>query len=64
MDTIKNDTQSIRAMTRTEMALKYKVHIKTLNKWFNKFPEIEKKCVKCILTPAEVKLIFDRIGEP
>lgn len=54
----------IRAMTRTELAQLYNVNIRTLNKWMKQFPELPKKCTKCILTPAEVTLIFQKIGEP
>lgn len=65
METIKNGAEPIRAMSRTELAAKYKVDLKTLNKWLKRHSQVFTlpRC-KSILTPAEVKQIFQLIGEP
>lgn len=61
---IKNGSEEIKAMTRTELAEKYKVCRRTLDRWLNEFTELNIKKAKSILTPAQIKLIFEKIGEP
>ena len=54
-----------RAMNKTELAALYKVCPKTINKWIANFQsEIGKIAGTNILTPAQVKVIFEKIGEP
>jgi transposase-like protein len=54
-----------RAMTKTEMAAAYGVCPRTFNKWIKPFRnEIGTIDGTNILTPAQVKTIFEKIGEP
>ena len=53
------------AMTKTQLALLYKVCPKTLAKWLKPFiTEIGDLPGTYLFTPAQVKTIFDKIGEP
>jgi len=53
------------AMTKTQLAALYKVCPRTLNKWIKPFlTEIGTTAGTYIFTPAQVKTIFERIGEP
>lgn len=54
-----------RAMSKSELAAAYGICANTLNNWFKRFPNdiiIDKKAK--ILTPDQVKIIYEKIGEP
>lgn len=53
------------AMNRIQLANLYKVCPRTLNKWLRPYlTEIGTTEGTNIFTPAQVKTIFDKIGEP
>ena len=53
------------AMTKTQLAALYKICPRTLAKWLKPFiSEIGELPGTYIFTPAQVKTIFDKIGEP
>jgi hypothetical protein len=53
------------AMTKTQLAALYKVCPRTLAKWMKPFKnEIGVTAETYIYTPAQVKTIFEKIGEP
>lgn len=62
--TITNGTETIKAMSKTELCRKYGVCLETLNKWLESIAEIGATPGQRIFTPAQVRLIFERIGEP
>lgn len=64
MKTIHNGTEIIKTMSKTELCQKYGVCLETLNKWIESIQEIKLTPGQRILTPAQVRLIFERIGEP
>lgn len=54
-----------RAMSKSEMAKAYGICVSTLNNWFARFPAeivIDKKAK--ILTPEQVKMVYEKIGTP
>lgn len=54
-----------RAMTKTQLAALYKVCARTLEKWIEPFKtEVELNPGTYIYTPAQVKTIFEKLGEP
>ena len=62
--------EAAKSMSKQQLAEAYGVHQKTLNKWImraNIVPElitIEVYNRIKVFTPAQVKVIFDKIGEP
>jgi len=53
------------AMTKTQLAALYKVCPRTLAKWIKPFrTEIGEMSSTYIYTPAQIKIIFDKIGQP
>jgi len=61
---LKNGCEAIRTMSKKELCRKYGICIETLNKWLSLSPEIEVRKEQRILTPAQIRLIYDKIGEP
>lgn len=54
-----------RAMPKKELAQSYGVCVRTLLSWLKPFPEkIIINPRRRILTPAEIKIIYQIIGEP
>ena len=47
--------------TRKELALKYGVSVKTLNKWLER---AELTFSNCSFTPKEVSIIYGKLGHP
>lgn len=52
------------ACTLSELAEAYRINSKTLKKWIARYPEIQLIPNQKILTPLQVKMIFEKIGEP
>jgi hypothetical protein len=50
--------------TLTTLAYAYNVHINTLKKWIGKYPEIELDPNCRVLTPKQLEVIYDKIGNP
>lgn len=52
-------------MTKTELAAAYGVCLNTLKKWLKPHAEaLGQYTGKRVLTPNQVQIIYDRIGEP
>ena len=51
-------------MTRTQMANKYQVCLKTFNKMLSIIPDFTLNKSLRTLTPKQVALIFEHLGEP
>lgn len=53
------------AMSKSQLAELYDVSLETLRAWINRFPDDIKisKTAK-LLTPEQVKMIYEKIGEP
>ena len=52
------------AQTKGQIARSYGICVRTLNNWLSRFPEIVIDAKTKILTPEQVKMIYDKIGEP
>lgn len=50
--------------TKTELAKKYGVHYSTFMKWLKKIPELKLNSKQRVLTPKQVELIVQHLGEP
>jgi hypothetical protein len=62
---IPETTKTPEAMTKAQLAALYKVCVKTLNKWLEPFAaEIGDKPNTYIYTPAQIKTIYEKLGEP
>lgn len=52
-------------MTKTQLASMYGVCVETFTKWIKPFQtEIGKMSGRYTYTPAQVKIIFEKIGQP
>jgi hypothetical protein len=59
------DTVQPEAMTKTQLAARYKVCTRTLNKWIKPFmSEIGELEKTYIFTPEQVRKIYEKLGEP
>ena len=52
------------AQTLSELAAAYKVNPKTLTRWIKRHPEIKLFPRQKIFTPQQLKIIYEKIGEP
>ena len=52
------------AATRTQLAMKYKVHYKTFSKWLKLIPDFQITPKQKILTPKQVATIYKYLGAP
>lgn len=50
--------------TRTQLAARYKVSVVTFKKWITKIPDLGLEVNDRILTPKQVGLILQHLGEP
>lgn len=58
------ENQKYPTMTNTQMALRYKVCLKTFNKMLAIIPELNfDKSIRAI-SPKQVSTIFEHLGEP
>ncbi len=46
------------------LAVAYKTTVRTLQKWLAPYPEIGIKRYQKLLSPKQVAMIFEKIGEP
>jgi hypothetical protein len=58
------ENQKYPSMNRTQIAQKYQVCLPTLNKMLAKIPDFILDKTLRILTPKQVRLIFEHLGEP
>ncbi|MES2620344.1 MAG: hypothetical protein V4615_05780 [Bacteroidota bacterium] len=50
--------------TFSNLATEYGVTVRTLKRWLSDYKDLNIKHGQKILTPKQVRLIFDKIGEP
>lgn len=53
-----------KTMTKGELARAYGVHPSTLNNWLAMVPNLELRKGQRMLTPKQVRLIMEHLGEP
>lgn len=76
-DEEKEEHASTRACSKSELALRYMPHVlpasarRTMRAWIEKNPELKAALVKAgytdkavILTPAQIQIHYDYLGEP
>lgn len=54
----------VKAMTLTELARKYEVSNKTMFSWLKRKGIIKGKRDGYLFTPKEIKIIYEKLGEP
>ncbi|MEJ7821513.1 MAG: DUF4248 domain-containing protein [Chitinophagaceae bacterium] len=50
--------------TKTQLAKQYKVHYSTFIKWLQLIPDLNLSTKQRSLTPKQVQLIYNHLGEP
>lgn len=50
--------------SKSQLALEYRITLKTFNKWLEKIPELNLLPGQRILTPKQVELIYAHLGKP
>jgi hypothetical protein len=53
-----------KAMSKGKMAQAYGVHASTLNNWLAMVPDLELRKGQRMLTPKQVRLVMEHLGEP
>lgn len=61
--TLEKENIQIKAMSKSELSAAYNICPATLNAWLIRAKIDINKNIK-IFTPAQVKIIFEKIGEP
>jgi len=56
--------QKPKTLSKGELSRAYGIHISTLNKWLVEVPGLELKKGQRVLTPKQVELIMEHLGEP
>jgi hypothetical protein len=51
-------------MTKSQLARLYSIHISTLNAWLKPIKGLDLRNGQRILTPKQVALIMEHLGEP
>jgi hypothetical protein len=51
-------------MSKGQLAQAYGVHVSTLNKWLKNIPDLNLMKGQRVLTPKQVRLIMEDLGEP
>lgn len=57
-------TENPKAMSKAQLADAYGVHPTTLRKWLQMVPNLGLQDGQRILTPRQVQLVFEHLGEP
>jgi len=57
-------TTTFRVATRSELARRYGVSPETFKKWLAKVPNLELDIKERVLTPKQVGIIIEHLGEP
>ncbi|HEX7413063.1 MAG TPA: DUF4248 domain-containing protein [Bacteroidia bacterium] len=52
------------AKSKGQLAKDYKVHYNTFLKWIKKIPELKLTPLQRVLTPKQVEIIYNHLGEP
>ena len=50
--------------SKTQLAIQYKVSYNTFIKWLRMIPELEINRKTRLLTPKQVQMIYNHLGEP
>ncbi|MBB3836994.1 transposase [Runella defluvii] len=58
------ETKKHKPATRIELAKRYGVSLETLKKWLSKIPELDIQVNARVLTPKQVSVIIEHLGEP
>ena len=58
------ETKKHKPTTRIELAKRYGVSLETLKKWLSKIPELDIQVNARVLTPKQVSVIIEHLGEP
>jgi hypothetical protein len=56
--------QMIKPITKKELSKKYFVSYNTFNKWLTQIPELKLHHGQRMLTPKQIEIIYNSIGEP
>ena len=59
-----NSKQKPKTNSKGELARAYGIHLSTLNKWLTLVPGLDLQKGQRVLTPKQVGLIMDHLGEP
>ena len=59
-----SQTQKPKTTSKGELARAYGVHISTLNNWLTLIPDLDLRKGQRVLTPKQVGLIIEHLGEP
>ena len=51
-------------LTKKELSKKYKVSYNTFLKWLNYIPELNMMPKQRVLTPKQIVIIYEALGEP
>ena len=54
----------IKPITKKELSKKYFVSYNTFNKWLTHIPELKLHHGQRMLTPKQIEIIYNSIGEP
>lgn len=56
----------MKTITKKEMAVSYNVSYGTFLRWLKQIPELSKKnnARRRLLTPKDIKIIYNELGEP
>jgi len=55
---------NVTTKTRTQLAKEYKVDYSTFNTWLNDIDELKLNPKRRLLTPKQVKMIYEHLGIP
>jgi len=55
---------NISTKTRTQLAKEYKVDYSTFISWLNDIDELKLHPKRRLLTPKQVKLVYEHLGDP
>lgn len=53
-----------KALSKKELANAYGIHPSTLRRWLNSIPKLHLEPNQRLLNPAQLRIIFDHLGEP
>ncbi len=53
-----------KTMSKSELAMAYKINISTLRVWLKRVPGLDLTAGQRLLTPRQVALVMEHIGEP
>lgn len=54
----------MKPLSKSELAEQYGVHVNTMMKWVKMIPELNLKPKQILLTPKQLEMIYNFLGEP